>query len=51
MEVAGADQLLKYNDDETKVYFHKQPDGAAELAIAEETMTVCPQTAIANDGE
>ena len=51
MEVSGADQLLKYNDDESKVYFHKQPEGAAELAIADETMAVCPQTAISNDGE
>ena len=51
MEVAGADGLVKYNDDETKVYFHKQPDGAAELALAEEALSVCPQTAIANDGE
>jgi ferredoxin len=51
MEVAGADTLLRYNDDETKVYFHKQPEGDAELAIAKEAMEVCPQLAIANDGE
>jgi hypothetical protein len=51
MEVAGADQIIKYNDDETKVYFHKPPEGPDELKIAEETMAVCPQTAIANDGE
>ena len=50
MEVAGADAFLKYNDDETKVYFHKQPEGA-EVAIAEETKAVCPQTAIDSDGE
>ena len=47
MEVAGADQIIKYNDDETKVYFHKQPEGPDELKIADETMAVCPQTAIA----
>jgi hypothetical protein len=51
MEVAGADAIIKYNDDETKVYFHKQPEGPDELKIAEETMAVCPQTAISNDGE
>ena len=51
MEVAGADRIIKYNDDETKVYFHKQPDGAEESAIAKETLDVCPQQAIANDGE
>ena len=50
LEVAGADAFLKYNDDETKVYFHKQPEGA-EVAIAGETIAVCPQAAIANDGE
>ena len=50
MEVAGADGLVKYNDDETKVYFHKQPE-AGEMALAEEALAVCPQTAIANDGE
>jgi membrane-bound lytic murein transglycosylase len=51
MEVSGADSLLKYNDSETYVYFHKQPSTPEETAIAEETMAVCPQTAIANDGE
>lgn len=51
MEVASADTLLKYNDDESKVYFHKQPEGPDELAIAKETLEVCPQTAIADDGE
>lgn len=50
LEVAGADAFLKYNDDETKVYFFKQPEGA-EVAVAEETVAVCPQAAIANDGE
>ena len=50
MEVAGIDALMKYNDDETKVYFHKQPEGA-EVALAEEALAVCPQAAIANDGE
>lgn len=51
MEVAGADTLLKWNDDETYVYFHKQPEGDAELSIAEETLAVCPTAAIGKDGE
>ncbi|MEA3211729.1 MAG: ferredoxin [Chthoniobacter sp.] len=51
MEVAGADTLLKWNEDETKVYFYKQPEGEAETAIAEETLAVCPTLAIGNDGE
>jgi ferredoxin len=51
MEVAGADALLKYNDGETYVYFHKQPSGDDEVKVAEETAAVCPQNAIGNDGE
>lgn len=51
MEVTGADSLLKYNDDESYVYFHTQPSSPEEVAIAEETMAVCPQNAIGNDGE
>ncbi|MEQ1859748.1 MAG: ferredoxin [Chthoniobacteraceae bacterium] len=51
MEVAGADSLLKYNADETYVYFHKQPAGDDEVKIAEETKAVCPQAAIDSDGE
>lgn len=46
-----APQLLKYNDDETYVYFYKQPEGAEELAAAENAMAVCPQNAIGNDNE
>lgn len=46
-----APQLLKYNDGETYVYFFKQPEGAEELAAAENASAVCPQNAIGNDGE
>lgn len=46
-----APDLLKWNDDETKVYFFKQPEGAAELAQAEASRDICPQAAIAEDGE
>ena len=51
MEVAGADTLLAWNADETKVHFHTQPADDAAKAIAEETMAVCPTNAIGNDGE
>jgi len=51
MEVSGAESLLKYNDGETYVYFHKQPEGDDEVKVAEETAAVCPQNAIGNDGE
>lgn len=46
-----APQLLKWNDDETYVYFFKQPEGDEELAAAENAMAICPQNAIGNDGE
>jgi hypothetical protein len=51
MEVSGVDSILKYNDGETYVYFHKQPSGPEETALAEEAAAVCPQNAIGNDGE
>ncbi len=50
MEVTGADSLLKYNGDESYVYFHKQPERVDELAVADEIAAVCPQNAIGNDG-
>lgn len=43
--------LLQYNDDESKVFFFKQPEGDEELAAAQAACDVCPQAAIANDGE
>jgi ferredoxin len=51
MEVAGVEAMLKWNDAETYVYFHKQPEGDEEIKIAEEAMAVCPTNAIGNDGE
>ena len=42
--------LLQYNADESKVYFTKQPEGD-ELAQAQAARDVCPQAAIAEDGE
>ena len=49
MEVTGSERVLKYNEDESYVFFHKQPVGEEELAVAEETLAVCPQNAIGND--
>lgn len=51
LDVAFADQILKYNDDETYVYFFKQPEGEDELEAAREAAAVCPQNAIGDDGE
>lgn len=42
--------LLKYNDDETYVYFYKQPESADELEAAERALEVCPTGSIGNDG-
>ena len=46
-----APQLLKYHDEETYVYFYKQPEGDEELAAAENAMAICPQNAIGSDGQ
>ncbi|HEY5752767.1 MAG TPA: ferredoxin [Chthoniobacterales bacterium] len=46
-----APQLLKYNDDETYVYFFKQPDGEEELEAAKNALEICPQQAIGDDGD
>ncbi|MDB6173258.1 MAG: ferredoxin [Chthoniobacteraceae bacterium] len=51
LDVDGADSLIKWNDDETYVYFHEQPIGDAQVAIAEEIMAVCPTAAVGSDGE
>ena len=45
-----APNLLKTNDDETAVYFFKQPENDAETAAAQRAMEVCPTLAIGNDG-
>jgi ferredoxin len=43
-----APALLKTNDDETAVYFAKQPEGDTETAAAQRAMEVCPTLAIGN---
>ena len=45
-----APQLLKYNDDETYVYFFKQPESPEEITAAENASAICPQNSIGNDG-
>src|SRR6267142_1942659 len=45
-----APNLLKYNDDETYVYFYKQPENDDETAAAQRAMDVCPTLAIGIDG-
>jgi ferredoxin len=50
LEVADAESLIKWNDDETYVFFHEQPATPEQAAIAEEMMAVCPTAAIGSDG-
>jgi ferredoxin len=45
-----ASNLLRYNEDETAVYFFKQPETQEETASAQRAMEVCPSLAIGNDG-
>jgi ferredoxin len=46
-----APQLLKYNEDETYVYFFKQPTDADEEAAAQRALEICPTGAIGDDGD
>ena len=52
LDVALVPTLMKYKgDDESNyVHFYKQPASPEELAAAEEAASVCPQSAIGNDG-
>ena len=43
--------LLKYNDDESKVLFVKQPGSDEELVAARNALEICPQNAIGDDGD
>src|SRR5262249_29622830 len=45
-----ASNLLKYNDDQTYVYFFKQPETPEETATAQRALDVCPMLSIGNDG-
>jgi ferredoxin len=45
-----APQLLKYNDDQTYVYFFKQPETPEENDAAQRALDICPTAAIGNDG-
>jgi hypothetical protein len=53
LDEAGPDAenvLLHLSDDESYVFFVKQPHTRAELAAAESALEVCPQNAIGRDG-
>ncbi len=45
-----APTLIKYNADETYVYFFKQPETPEETAAAQRALDVCPTLSIGNDG-
>ena len=44
-----APKLLKYNEDQTYVYFFKQPQSADELDAAQRALDICPTGSIGND--
>ncbi|EKP03665.1 4Fe-4S single cluster domain protein [Leptospira kirschneri str. 2008720114] len=43
--------LLKYTEDESKVYFHRQPVTPEEEIAARKAMEICPVEALGDDGE
>ena len=45
-----APSLLQLTDDESAVFFARQPVGPEEEAAAQSAMEVCPTTSIGNDG-
>ena len=48
--VDEAPTLLKYNADQTYVFFQRQPASPAEEAAAQKAAEVCPTGSIGNDG-
>ena len=46
-----APSLLQYSQDQTHVYFARQPTNHEEEVAAERAMNVCPTLAIGDDGE
>ena len=45
-----APMLLTVVDDETAVYFNRQPANETETAAAQRALEVCPTLSIGNDG-
>ena len=45
-----APNLLKYSEEQTHVYFSREPESDEEKAAAERALEVCPTLAIGNDG-
>ena len=46
-----APMLLKWNADQTHVFFGKQPSTPEEEAAAQKALEVCPTGSIGSDGE
>jgi len=44
-----APKLLRYNEDQTYVYFFKQPETPEELDAAQRALDICPTGSIGND--
>lgn len=53
LEEAGPDTpnpLMRYNEDESKVCFFKQPATPEELGAAQRALEICPTEAVGKDG-
>ena len=46
-----APALLKFNEDQTHVFFLKQPATPEEEAAGQKALEICPTGSIGNDGE
>ena len=46
-----APTLLKFNEDQTHVFFIKQPTTPEEEAAAQKALDICPTGSIGSDGE
>jgi ferredoxin len=44
-----APKLLKYNEDQTYVYFFKQPETPEEVDAAQRALDICPTGSIGSD--
>lgn len=49
--MAEAPMLLQYTKDESKAFFHRQPNTPEEEEAARKAMDMCPSEAIGDDGD
>ena len=49
--VEGAPTLLKFSEDQSHVYFQRQPTSPEDETAAQKALEICPTGSIGNDGE